>query len=286
VPESLLFWISRSSPDNLRTCREIVRLGHRVATVPVLEIAPLRQRAPWRPPTGLIFTSGHGVRHHRAGPGWEDLPVYAVGDATAALASSSGYREVRSAAGDAGDLERLILSCTGPSDHLVHLAAREPAVDLVSTLRAAGIGAETLAVYESVAASPGRIRAVSDTLGRIDAIVVHSRKGGERIAAIVRQRNWRGTVYALSEACAAPFRGLSGVAVETAAAPTEAELIEAVRRDTRERPGCGDERRGGPDPTRPRAARPWLRLVVSNDCPQAAWRLPANDGDNPPPGAA
>ena len=279
--DSMLLWVTRSWPFNLRTCRGVIASGHRAVTVPVLHIRPTGLIQPTRDPSVVIFTSGHAVEHHRAEERWLSVPVFTVGDQTAVLAQQRGYRDVRSADGNVSDLRDLILGSVSRFGHAVHFGAQEPAGILVDELQATGLSAELNIVYESVKATPEQLRSVASTLPFLDGIVVHSAKGAEAAAQLVAQARWYGVVFCLSPACAAPFETLPGLLVEIAPAPTEEALLGLLRMFRGWRPSRETSLSETAD------ARPALRLVVSNPSRNA---LPSGGGadgpDNPPPAAA
>jgi len=57
---------------------------------------------------GLIFTSRHAVRMLCQNTDQRDVPVFTVGDKTAEEASLNKFKDIKSAAGDVGDLVQLL----------------------------------------------------------------------------------------------------------------------------------------------------------------------------------
>ena len=290
MSESLLLWVTRSSPFNLRTIRGLSKIGQRSMTAPTLWIRPTGVHPPAAEPTAIAFTSGHAISLHAPQERWRLLPVFTVGAHCAALARNCGYSDVRSAGGDVSDLRDLILGSVSRFGHVLHLGAREPARDLVRDLQSDSLSAELSVVYESIEATPEQLKAVSMNLPSIDGIVVHSPKGAKVAAEMVRQARWHGRVFALSGACAEPFERVPGIAIETAPAPTEKSLIDMIQAY------CGtarELRRSSQAPRGFRARRDGansrLRLVVSNDIPEldaATNQSTPHPEDDPPPSAA
>src|SRR5690606_24915182 len=89
--------------------------GHEVLIEPLLKI---RYRdAPTLELDGvqaLLLTSANGVRALARHSHRRDLPVLAVGDATACAARAAGFSDVRSADGDVHDLEALVVAQLSP----------------------------------------------------------------------------------------------------------------------------------------------------------------------------
>ena len=125
-------WVTRAQPQAAATAARLSTLGHEPVVAPVIE--------PRLVPFGLedlaeaevlAVTSQAGVAAlARFAPQLKALPVFAVGDATAAAASQAGFERVYSASGRVGDLVAMIAARPGLGT-IVHVSAREPAGDLV-----------------------------------------------------------------------------------------------------------------------------------------------------------
>jgi uroporphyrinogen-III synthase len=134
----------RPEPGSSATVEAARAAGLAVAAFPLFEIRPL----PWDAPAAtsfdaLLIGSANAVRH--GGPGLEalrTLPVYAVGDATAAAAKAAGFTV---AATGRGDLQSLLDTLAGPL-RLLRVTGAEH-VPLTPT---AGIAIETRVAYESL----------------------------------------------------------------------------------------------------------------------------------------
>ena len=227
-----LLWVTRSSPFNLLTAQRLRAMGHGVVTMPLFDIRPLPAGDDGTRPDLIAFTSVHGVRHHPHQPEWSSVPVFAVGDATAAAARRFGYGHVHSANGNLRDLQALILRSAPTGSRLIHFCAREPAGDLAAYLRCRGFEADRRNVYEAVARPLAELRGLLLDRPKVQGIVVHSPKAGQRAAELVADSGWLGTVFCLSEACAQDFRGIARVVVKCAPRPTERALMETIRQAT------------------------------------------------------
>lgn len=186
---------------------------------PLLAIEPIARTAPdLTGITALVFTSTNGVTAFTALTSDRSRPVFTVGDATAQAAKDAGFSQVRSAAGDLGQLAALLIA-EGPSiGPLLVAGALEPAGDLPALLRGR-IEATAVAVYRAVetrCAAPDAF----------DAVLVHSARAGRALAALgpfARQR-----AVALSAAAAEPLGDRSGLDIRLAVTPDENALLAAL----------------------------------------------------------
>jgi uroporphyrinogen-III synthase len=102
----------------------------------------------------VLCTSGNGVRALARASAERLVPLFAVGDATAARTRDEGFATVASAGGDVGDLVRLVSERLEPrAGKLLHACGTAVAGDLVGRLRAQGFTAERLELYEARAAT-------------------------------------------------------------------------------------------------------------------------------------
>lgn len=201
-------WVARAQPGADATAMRLRALGHEPVVAPVLEVRALPAVLDLNGVEALAFTSANGVRAFATLEASRRWPVFAVGDATAAVARETGFADVESADGDVDALGRLI-AARRPG-LVLHPCATETAGDL----KAAGTEVRTTAVYETVVVAP-----VLD-LAEVDAVLAHSPKAAREIARIAL----RLPAFALSEACAAPL-AQAGLTVAVAAEPTEAALL-------------------------------------------------------------
>jgi uroporphyrinogen-III synthase len=189
-----------------------------------------------------VFTSANGVAAFAALGGVESfaaLPVFAVGQATAAAAGAAGWRQVVSADGDAGDLAALIrregtglrLLAPNTRPRLLAPSAEQPAADLPA-LTGDAAALTPLPVYR---AEPTRDAAPDD----FDAVLVHSPRAARELAVRMSPdaagRSTGGRIatgriaVAISEAAAAPLTGPVFARIAIAPRPDEASLITTLK---------------------------------------------------------
>lgn len=124
----------------------------------------------------VLFTSANGVRAFAALTSERDIPVYAVGERTGAVAEENRFYNVESAGGNVEALAALVEQRCKPTDGvLLHPAGTAVAGDLGGTLGAAGFAVRRAVVYEAHQATgfSGEIRmALLD--GEVDMVMFFS----------------------------------------------------------------------------------------------------------------
>lgn len=183
----------------------------------------------------LALTSANGARALAARTDRRDLPVFAVGDATAATARAAGFRRVESAAGDVADLAALIADRLDPGAGAVfHAAASRPAGDLKGRLEAAGFTVRRVALYDAeprAAFSAATAGALGD--GAIDAVLFFSPRTGRTFVRLLAESRLtavcgRITAVCLSAAVAGEIEQLPWRTLLIAAQPTQAALLDTL----------------------------------------------------------
>ena len=98
----------------------------------------------------ILCTSANGVRALARVTGERRLPLFAVGEATAAQARAEGFTAVESAGGAGADLVRLATERLRPQNGgLLHVTGDVVAGDLVGALRGHGFVIERSVLYEA-----------------------------------------------------------------------------------------------------------------------------------------
>ncbi|MCR6629520.1 MAG: uroporphyrinogen-III synthase [Magnetospirillum sp.] len=230
--------VTRPREDSEGLARELEARGLDVATEPLLDIVPVDSPVDAEGVQGILATSANGVRALARVLPDRDLPVWAVGDASARTARGQGYTRVESAGGDVETLAALVKSrCTPEQGAFLHAAGTVTAGDLSGSLAAAGFTVRRVVLYEARTAdalSPGlaeRLRA-----GSIDLALFFSPRTAATFATLVQAAGLAGTTariaaYALSSAVAGNLAALPWAAVRVAATPTQAALLAALEDD-------------------------------------------------------
>lgn len=221
-------WVTRSSPDNLRTARELRALGQRPLMVPVLTTTTTYQPPIAALPDAVVFTSTHAVRHFKRHDRLVAVPIFAASGLVADAASAQGYRTITSSGGN----DRLLLDLMGrvlpPGARVLVLCGEKTSSRLQAGLRGRGCVVERQVVYKPVPVQSHSISHVTGALDRVKAIVFHSRRGAERIVPILQKARWRGSLWCISDQAASACENLPGINVHTAMRPSESSLLDMI----------------------------------------------------------
>ncbi len=236
MPRGLHVLVTRPRPDAADLTAELERRGHTVLQQPLLEIeidaaAPLGLDGV----QALVFTSANGVRAFVARSGRRDLPVFAVGDATAGEARAQGFVAVESAGGNVDDLAMLIRRKARPdAGTLFHAAGSAVAGDLSGLLASDGftVRREQLYTARTVTVIEPPVRSAL-TDGTLDAVVLFSPRSATAFVNLVQTAGIAGacgelTAVCLSEAVAAALSPVQWRNVAVAARPNQESLLASL----------------------------------------------------------
>jgi uroporphyrinogen-III synthase len=185
----------------------------------------------------ILCTSANGVRALALAGDERGVPVFAVGDATAARARAEGFHHVESAGGDVEDLAYLVRQRLAPqAGKLLHVAGSVVAGDLGGALGDAGFTVERVALYEAeavAALTPATAQLVAD--GGFDFALFFSPRTAAIFARLVEAGDLaaglRPTIaVSISAAADAVLADLPFHERLIARAPTQAALLELIDR--------------------------------------------------------
>lgn len=142
--------VTRPEPDASDFAALLERAGMRAVKTPAMTIEPTGAAPSLEGAAALAFTSANGVRALPRAAIPPAIPVYAVGETTAAAARAAGFLAVATAQGDVGSLAALIAAAR-PAGAVLHMSGVDAAGDLVGALQAAGVEARRVALYRAVA---------------------------------------------------------------------------------------------------------------------------------------
>lgn len=199
--------VTRPQPEASETAGRLQALDIEAVVEPLLIARTLPNSLP--PAAGfaaLAVTSGQALR--ALGERGElaaltQLPLYAVGDRTAALARTLGFTEVHSAGGDLAALVALIARA-GLNGPVLYPAALHRSGDLARALAPHGIMAITSVVYEMV---PVTTLTHDLASAGIDGVMLYSRRTAETFVTLARDVAGTAamTMLCLSEVVAQPL---------------------------------------------------------------------------------
>ena len=263
--------VTRPLPDAEAFAAELAARGHQAVIEPLLKIAPVPDAAlPEELDAfqALLITSAAGLRAFAALTERRDLPVFAVGGASAAAARDAGFAQVESAGGDVDDLIRLVRSRLSPDEGLLLQAAGSVvAGDLKGALEAAGFTVTRAVLYtaetatELTAAGQAALRE-----GGVDAVAVFSPRTAETLVTLLRdaglaEASGRLWALCLSQAVAAKLEQLTWAGFAVAARPETGALLEALERAAQDAGGEMTEAEAAGTPSDADAATPAVRVV-------------------------
>ncbi len=231
----MLIAVTRPQADAGDLLAALEARGHAVFLEPLLTIVP-RRPVDW--PAGhdsaqaLLITSANGLRAFADLDPRRDLPVYAVGDASAAAARTAGFSQVRSAAGTVEDLARMVGAELSPlAGPLLQPAASRLAGDLQGALEAGGFEVLRAVIYDAEAAQDFSVGFKAQlNSGLIDAVTLFSPRTAATFVSLIRDTglSWACqtmTALCLSDAVAGRISELPWRAVLIAERPDQKALL-------------------------------------------------------------
>jgi uroporphyrinogen-III synthase len=242
--------VTRPHPDDEATASALRARGFEVMRAPMLRFEPVPFHDDMDARYGaIIVTSANALRAiapHLADSRLLKLPLFAVGEHTAAIASEAGFAQVMAAKGDAGALRDLVLASVKSkqlkkASTLLYLAGADLARDLAGELGEKGFTVVTHATYRMVPAS-SLPREICDAFvaNQIEAVLHYSRRSARAFLEAARSGGVEISALALPQCCisgtvAAVLRDAGATQVTAAAQADENALFEALSRALRTR---------------------------------------------------
>lgn len=231
--------VTRPQEDAGSLMEQIEAMGHQVVTAPLLEIIPDPPRHVDLTGVQAVAATSRNALRAIAGCHWLppvlQLPMLAVGAATAEAARSLGFRRVVVGPGDARGLALIARDVLRPAAGvLLHLSGSEIAFDLAAALQPEGYATRRVIVYRTAERTelPSQ---VADRLrhGEIDAVLLMSPRTAEVYARLVisaglAEAARRPAHLCLSERIAARLAALAPDLVKVSAQPTTEEMLALV----------------------------------------------------------
>jgi uroporphyrinogen-III synthase len=222
--------VTRPEPGAQETAARLDALGFRPVLAPALVLTP-RPMAPVPRAQALLLASRAAAR---AAP-LLDLPVLAVGAATAEAARARGFGHVTAADGDAAALAALAGACLTPAAGPLLLAVGQGySHELARALRAQGFRVVRRIVY-AAAPAPGLPRAAAAAIAAAEtqhALFFSPRSAAcsvELLGKAGLSERSRGMVaHAISPRVAAVLTALPWRAVRVASRPDQDHLLELL----------------------------------------------------------
>jgi uroporphyrinogen-III synthase len=241
--------VTRPHPDNVATADNLRARGHVVLLAPVLKFEPVVfHDASEADYSAIIVTSANAIR---AAPqlrdlGLLELPLFAVGEHTAAVARDVGFTDVIVAGGDAAALRDKVMQSARAKvlkkkSTLLYLAGADLSRDLGGELSAEGFSVVTQTTYRM---APVKIfpRDVCEGFAAhgIEAVLHYSRRSARAFLDAARDEGVEISALAIPQCClsetvASVLRDAGASQVLVAATPDENALFDALERALRTR---------------------------------------------------
>ncbi|HEY4125728.1 MAG TPA: uroporphyrinogen-III synthase [Rhizomicrobium sp.] len=230
--------VTRPADDAGPTASHLREMGHTPIVAPLLEV-----RFRDGPELSLeniqaiVATSANGVRALIRRTTRRDLPVFAVGAQTAAMARASGFSGVKNSDGDSIALADAISKwASAQSGPLLHAAGNEATSKLGTRLIEHGFQLRREVLYDVVAVEslPAIAHAALEQ-GELDAVLLYSPRSAETFARCVEAAGLHNTcrnliAVCISQAAADKAKGLPFRELRIAARASENELLESLSR--------------------------------------------------------
>ena len=230
--------LTRPRQDSEDTARLLAEYNIEAVIVPLIEISDIADLSlDLEGVQALLVTSANGVRALARATTRRDIPVFAVGDASAAVARQSGFAQVASADGDVAALAALVRDRLAPEDGaLLHAAGSAVAGDLAGDLFALGFTVRRAQLYRAQTVDKLPVaaqNALND--GNIDAALFYSPRTAAQFAKLVKDAGLAApcqniVAVCLSQAVAEAVDVLPFAEIRIAAAPDQAALIALLMR--------------------------------------------------------
>lgn len=215
-------WVTRPQPQADATAEKLRALSHDPVIAPLTAIVP---RAAKMPITAsfIALSSANALRfvEPEALHLLLNVPVFAVGDRTAAVATERGFTDVTSANGDVEALVKLTLARTHPGDTIHYLCGQPRRSDFEDAMQQSGRRIVIVETYEAAPLPPDVAN-----LGHIDAVLLYSQASANIFAAISSQFP-RAALICMSSRVADAVDGLDRPII-VADRPTEDAMYAAL----------------------------------------------------------
>lgn len=226
---SLPVIVTRAEPGASETMARLKAMDLPAIASPMLALARLPVDLPdLSSVQHLVFTSANGVRFFAEASPLRAAKAWCVGPSTAAAAREAGFAAVYEGAGDAAALAAdILVALPEGTEGVLHVANEAAAGDLVARLKAGGIPAEFLALYETRPSDELTGEAEAALAAGPACVLIHSAKAAAAFAWAAGALD-QAILIAISEAAARPLEGREVAAIHIAGAPNEDALLAVV----------------------------------------------------------
>lgn len=230
--------VTRAKIDAEKTLSALHAQGFEALGAPVLQLEFVPQPDLSGAFGGLIITSANALRAIAHAPQLDaltSLPLYAVGERSAALARLGGFMQVMEAQGDARALSRLIRAHHSGAKPLLYLAGADRSFDLELDLKKSGLKIETRVVYRMAPVAQWPDDIANTIRARPPQAVLHySARSARQFAALAAFHDLMPQLtgalqVCLSDQVAEALRQTGFARIKVASQPQEDALIAALK---------------------------------------------------------
>ncbi|MEQ1888918.1 MAG: uroporphyrinogen-III synthase [Alphaproteobacteria bacterium] len=230
------YLITRPEEDAAPLAEAVRALGHQAMIDSMLRITPFDDvQLDTGGVQALLFSSANGVRAFSDISLNRRVPVFTVGEASAAIAREMGFRKVFAGGGDVAALAQLVAGSLKPEEGiLMHISGTVVARELKDLLQRDGFNVFRVRLYESEPAT----RLSDPTIthfrsGELDGVLFYSPRTAQIFADLVIENRLteacrRIRALCLSEAVAEVADKLPWRAIKVAGEPTQSAMLEML----------------------------------------------------------
>ncbi len=230
-------WLTRPEADSHAIAEALAEHGILSIIDPVITIEPLPVPTLTTPPDALLLTSRHAA--HALAPELAMLPVFCVGQATAAIARERGFSEVLTGIGDLMGLLPVVRDRLAPGSQLAYYSGEDIQFDPTSLLAMQGIHCTRHIVYRAAAQgsfTPGLRMHLSS--GEIRGVVFFSARTARIACGLLKEEEFTQAAesidaYCLSLAVSEAASMLPWRSVLVSPAPTRDAMVALVSQHAR-----------------------------------------------------
>lgn len=231
--------VTRPEVAGRRTAQRLKEMGHEPVSFPLFEAHHVDLSGTdltAASPGGVIFTSAEAVRAlNKSVPSiadrFGDIPVFAVGKATARAACGAGFRTIKVASGYGADLAELVRSHhQAGSAPLLYLAGEPRSPRLEADLEKAAIPVKVVVSYR-MTPIPHSGAELEAALAEGAVVLLYSKEAARRFLHLLGNRNISGGLrfLCLSPAIAAALPPDQDHWIRVASETTEESLLSLLR---------------------------------------------------------
>ena len=237
--------VTRPQPDAETTAASLRARGLEALVAPMLRFEPAVFHEDADTPYGAIIVSSanalRAIESRLHGSRLLMLPLFAVGEHTAAFARNAGFKKVISAGGDAAALRDCVLASVKSkalkkANPLLYLAGADLARDLAGELGMSGftVGTQTTYRMMPISSLPRETRDAF-AANEIEAVLHYSRRSAHAFLEAVRTAGLEISALSVPQLCisagvATVLRDAGAMRVMVAASPDENALFALLSR--------------------------------------------------------